>query len=422
MNDSLSRLQSVIDASGLWRGERAQTHKILLSPSVHRITESQRAGLESLGVALGECLRGLSHIAVIAYEQSANHRGTWAKIRQIFSTGVPRIYHQFQAIRIRDIPRLLKLDLMVDTEGQFRIAEIDGHNKHGVGYSTLGMKFRDVLSSGSTTLPGVAKLIAEDARLMKHSEVKIFYADQERFYIPEFEIAQREIESHGVGCRLFSEMEATTEMLQSGLFLDLPFLYQKPAFYEAIGAAYRAGRVRFIIPPKPFLGAKAVLALLRNDSRNPKVEAILQAFIDDEMLRIVRRYIPPTFFVGKQALRIHDVEKLVSSRNYVLKEFISSGMKGTVFSTDPDFVAMLARADRAGMNYILQEEVLNQPQEFSWFDGQNDSSELRTSADWFMRVTVHYVNSGLADIIVTARRDKAVHGGKDCLQLGTIVI
>ncbi|MEK7596601.1 MAG: hypothetical protein AAB450_00600, partial [Patescibacteria group bacterium] len=131
---------------------------------------------------------------------------------------------------------------------------------------------------------------------------------------------------------------------------------------------------------------------------------------------------PPTFFVGKQALRIHDVEKLVSSRNYVLKEFISSGMKGTVFSTDPDFVAMLARADRAGMNYILQEEVLNQPQEFSWFDGQNDSSELRTSADWFMRVTVHYVNSGLADIIVTARRDKAVHGGKDCLQLGTIVI
>jgi hypothetical protein len=37
-------------------------------------------------------------------------------------------------------------------------------------------------------------------------------------------------------------------------------------------------------------------------------------------------------------------------------------------------------------------------------------------------VTVQYVNRQLADIIVTARRNKAVHGGKDCLQIGTVII
>ncbi len=422
MHDILPKLQSVIDTSGIWRGERARTHKFLLSPSVYRITAAQRRELEGLGVALNECLRGLSHIAVVAHDQSANHRGMWMKIRRVFTTGVPSVYHEFHGMRIRDIPRLLKLDLMVDNEGRFRIAEIDGHNKHGVGYSTLAMRFRDALYPGSTTLPGVVKLIAEDAKRMKQEVVKIFYADQERFYIPEFEIAQREIESHGVKCRLFSEMEATSDMLQSGLFLDLPFLYKKPDLYRVIGPSYHPGVVRFVIPPKPFFGSKGALALLRNDEKDHKLESILHAFIDREFLELVRGFIPETVLVGRKAAGIDLVRKLVATKRYVLKESVSSGMKGTVFSTDSDFDATLVRASGSNMNWILQEEVVNQPQEFSWFGGDNGSSELQTSADWFMRVTAHYVNRDLADIIVTARRDKAVHGGKDCIQMGTVVV
>jgi hypothetical protein len=72
------------------------------------------------------------------------------------------------------------------------------------------------------------------------------------------------------------------------------------------------------------------------------------------------------------------------------------------------------------MNWVLQEEITNQPLSFSWFE--NDSDFLNTSSDWFTRVTVHYVNRNLADIVVTARRDKSVHGAKDCIQIGTIII
>ena len=42
-------------------------------------------------------------------------------------------------------------------------------------------------------------------------------------------------------------------------------------------------------------------------------------------------------------------------------------------------------------------------------------------AEWFMRITVHFAQRQVADVIVTARQDKKVHGAKDCIQLGTII-
>jgi hypothetical protein len=122
-------------------------------------------------------------------------------------------------------------------------------------------------------------------------------------------------------------------------------------------------------------------------------------------------------FVGKD---IKEVEKYLSKKRYVLKESISSGMKGVYFSSNDDFPEALKRALESGTNWILQEEVINQPQSFSWYEPS--SSNLKKANDWLMRVTVHYVNRELADIIVTARRDRSVHGAKDCLQLGTVIV
>ena len=98
-------------------------------------------------------------------------------------------------------------------------------------------------------------------------------------------------------------------------------------------------------------------------------------------------------------------------------------MKGTIFSSDPSFESDLSDACKSQMNWILQEEIINQPQTFSWFeDGSNSAPILQTTEDWYMRVTVQYVQRQLADIIVTARRDKAVHGAKDCIQLGAVIV
>jgi hypothetical protein len=417
------KLSTVIDGSGIWNGPRRQSHAFFLSPSVYQITEAQRDELSRLGFALYDCMMGLSHIATIAYDRNLNYGGSWLLARRVFSTGVPKVYQELQGMNIRHVPKLLKVDLMVDQSGRFKIAEVDGHNKHGVGYSTLGLRFREALFPEAKSLPGTVKTLAEEVRRLGHDQIKLFYADQERFYIPEFEIARQEFAKYGIDCQVVSEMDADEQFIQSGLFLDLPFLYHRIGLYEGITDAYRKGNVSFIIPPKPCLGAKGVLALLRNDGGNLQLEALLRSFIRTHSLELVRTYIPETLLVGKQAEGFDSVNERVSRKRYVLKESISSGMKGTVFSDDPEFQKVLTGACRSNMNWILQEEVVNQPQNFSWFEhGNGHDPELKASGDWFMRVTVQYVNRMLADAIVTARRGKSVHGAKDCLQLGTIVL
>lgn len=416
-------LLKVAKDTRIWEGQRRATHAFRLSPSVYRITTAQQQELSQLGYAITDCLKGLSHLATIAFDPELNYRGVWTDLRQIFSSGVPKIYHDLQGQNRTHLPQLLKVDLMVDEWGQFRIAEIDGHNKHGLGYSTLGQLFRHSLNPEAKTLPGAVRLLADYARKLGFGTIKIFYSDQERFYLPEFEIAQAEFAKHGLHCQVFSEMEAETALLKEGLFLDLPFLYHRTALYETIIDSYRKGKVIFVIPPKPFLGAKGVLAILRNDSKDPILEGLLQSFIRPQSLKLVRRYTPETLIVGKQGTGVEIIKERVATKRYVLKESISSGMKGTVFSDDPSFMGVLHTACKTQMNWILQEEVVNMPQEFSWFeDGSNSAPILQTAEDWFMRVTVQYVQRQLADIIVTARRDKAVHGAKDCIQLGAVIV
>lgn len=415
-------LNSIISESGIWNGSRKESHAFLLSPDVYEITETQHHELSKLGIALFDCLKGLSHIGVIAHDSTLNYKGSWMFMRQVFSTGVPKIYQELQGMNVKHIPKLLKVDLMIDQNGKFKIAEIDGHNKHGIGYSTLALRFREALYPDSKSLPGTVNVLSQEVKRLGYNEVKLFYADQERFYVPEFNIVKQEFNKYGINCLVVSEMEANEDFLQDGLFIDLPFLYSRIYLYESIISSYKKGNVKFIIPPKPFFGAKGVLALLRNDERNSGIEALLCSFIKKESLELIRQYIPETFLVGKQAKRFDFVKNQVSNKKYVLKESISSGMKGTIFSDDSNFNSILSRACTTNLNWILQEEITNQPQTFSWFENNNGSiPKIKTQDDWFMRVTAQYVNRQLADIIVTACRDKAVHGGKSCLQLGTII-
>ena len=418
-----TKLTTVIAESGMWDGARKETHKFLLSPSVYQVTETKRQELSQLGMAIYDCLLGLSHIAVIAYDPSLNYGGQWAFARKVFSTGVPKIYQALQGMNVRHIPKLLKVDFMVDQNGDFKIAEIDGHNKHGLGYSSLALRFREALYPEAEVLPGTVKTLALEIKRLGHEEIKLFYADQERFYVPEFEVARQEFTKHGIRCVVKGEMEADESFIEEGLFLDLPFLYHRTHFYEKIISAYKNGKVEFIIPPKPFLGSKGVLALLRNDGGDEHLEALLLSFIKKTSLSLVRRFIPETLLVGRHAEKIGSIRSRLSQKRFVLKESISSGMKGTAFSDDDDFEESLSRACESNMNWILQEEVINCPQTFSWFEKINGSDpELRTADDWCMRVTTQYVNRKLADAVITARRDKAVHGAKDCIQIGTIIL
>ena len=419
------QVRQVVLDSGLWNNGGTSRYGFILSPSVYEVSPEKREELEALGAALQDCLAGLGRIAAIAFNPKLCHSLTWGMITKAMHTGVPAIYHDIMLLNPSRVPSICKVDIMESQDGNFRIAEIDGHNKHGLGYSTLAARIRRAVMPEVQAFPGIVSTLAKEAARRGESTIVLLYADQERFYLPEFRILQSELATHGVEVVVVAESDVRVEGEKAivgtdgkdyKLFVDLPFLYHNRTLNALLAARYRAGEIDFLIPPKPFLGSKAILALLRNDIGNEELEAILKSQIRSASLALLRKYIPETYLV-KRAKEEYWRDRC-NGKRFVLKESISSGMKGTVFMDDPHWNATMKRACDSYYRFILQEEVTNRSRSFQYFA---DGGRLR-QGEWFMRITVHYSMRRVADIVVTARQDKRVHGALDCLQLGSIVV
>lgn len=429
------KVKRVVLDSGLWDKGRMSSHGFILSPSVYQVSLEKLGELEAIGLALRDCLAGLGQIAMEVSDPRKSHNHVCGMIARALRTGVPAIYHDIMLLNPGSVPSICKVDIMESEDGNFRIAEIDGHNKHGLGYSTLAARIRRAVEPQAYAFPGVAATLAEEIKRRGESSAVLLYADQERFYLPEFHILQTELANHGINLLIFAEKEGylmqdrrtlvfkkplERERFKSfsghGLFVDFPFLYHNQELNERMANLYRSREIDFLIPPKPFLGSKAILALLRNDIGDKELEAILKSQIPPASLELLRQYIPETYLVHKRAKEEYWRNRC-KGRPFVLKESISSGMKGTVFHDDPNFDVAMKCACGSYYRFILQEEVVNRSQTFQYF---SDEGLLRQD-DWFMRVTVHYAARSVADVVVTARRDKKVHGALDCLQLGAVI-
>ncbi len=420
------RIKRVVLESGLWSGGRESSHGFVLSPSVYEVSGERRDELQAIGAALHDCLGGLGRIAAIAFNPQLGRSNVWGMIGRALRTGVPEIYRDLVQFKPGKVPSICKVDIMESEDGSFRIAEIDGHNKHGLGYSTLAARIRRAVMPSAEIFPGVSEALARETRRHGEESVVLLYADQERFYLPEFCVLRDELATLGIELIVVAENDVWVEdgrvLLadddrEHKLFVDFPFMYYNLKLNKALAELFRDGKVDFLIPPKPFFGSKAVLAFLRNDLANEEIEGILRSQIPISSLELLRRYIPETYLIHKGREEEY-WRGLCGERRFVLKEAISSGMKGVVFSDEPYFGAVMERACGSYYRFILQEEVINRSRSFQYF---TDNGELLRD-EWFLRITVHYSVRRIADVVVTARRDRKVHGATDCLQLGAVIV
>lgn len=420
------QIKQVVSASGLWDNEKKASHGFILSPSVYEISQKKRSELKVICEALHDCLAGLGRIAAIACNPQLGHSATWGMIARALRTGVPAIYHDIMLLKPSRVPSICKVDLMVSEDGSYRIAEIDGHNKHGLGYSTLSARFRKAIAPQALSFPGVAATLAKEIKKRGENSAILLYSDRERWYLPEFRIIQDELAAHKINLFVIAQNEMKVEnrkivVLEKNkehrLFIDFPFLYYNRSLNNLLADLYRNGKIDFLLPPKPFLGSKVILALLRNDSGDKELEAILYSQIRSASLELLRQYIPETYLVHKRVKEEYWLS-LCNDRRFVLKESISCGMKGVMFPDNPLFTTTLKRACNSYYRFVLQEEVTNRLQCFQYF---TDDGELRQD-EWYMRLILHCSMRDVADIVITARRDKKVHGALDCLQLGTIIV
>jgi hypothetical protein len=422
----LEKIRQIVVDSGLWNDGRESTHSFILSPDVYKVSKKKQTELEALGIALHDCLAGLGRIATIALNIQLGKNDTWQMISSILRVGIPKIYRDIMLLKPNSVPNICKVDLMESINGNYHIAEIDGHNKHGLGYSTLTARIRQTVMPGKQTFLGVAITLAQEIKRRGKNSIVLLYADQERFYLPEFHILQAELVLHGIKVIVIAESDVNIKddkidlgINENGhdLFFDFPFLYHNQALNTLLAKLYCEGKIDFLIPPKPFLGSKAILALLRNDTENEVLESILKSQIRIESLKLIRQYIPETYLVHNELKEAHCRSIYSGKKRFVLKESISSGMKGVVFSDELHFNTTMKSVCNSYGRFILQEEITNCSRSFDYF---TDTGSIG-HRDWFTRITVHYAVRKVADIIITATESKKVHGGKECLQLGAII-
>lgn len=426
-------LEATMEESGFWQGEQRFTHGFLLSPSVFTLSVNQQRQLEEIAAALNQCLVGLAKMAAVACDPHQGQTICWQMLGKIFRTGIPGFYHPLQVAYPEQTPAICKVDLLEDVEGHFWIAEIDGHNKHGLGYSVLARRLKMATSKlPNRDYQGVAPLLAEAVQTKGSRELTVIYANQERFYRPELLILADELGQLGIHLEVIDEIDWPKERQLPKVLLDFPEYFHNQWLRDALASAYFEGQVTFLIPPKPFLGSKAILAILRNDgmtgadsevrrqsavAKDEELEDILLSFLGEEAVETIRRYITPTYLVskrlGRSKPRPETWENLAKSADYVLKGVMSSGMKQVYFPEDERYWEQLTQA--AGTYYlrILQREVKQTTRVFGYWEGKEYHE-----APFYSRLTLHAGQGRIADVIATSRQDKRTHGAKDCLQLG----
>lgn len=422
-------LERVVVESGLWNDDRRKTHGFLLSPEAYPIFSGELVVLNNLGRAIYQCLEGIAKIAVIASNQELGGNRSWRMVKGVLHSAIPNYYQEISSLKPSRVPLICKVDLMVSNEPPyFFIAEIDGHNKHAMGYATLASQMAQMVKRPEEiSFGGVAAFLS---KILTNEEEKrsLFFllSQQERFYLPEVRILQRALAKSGVGSFIAHETEGIFHDVIRGQTLpswaktgmDFPFMYHNPCLVRDLVAQYQKNSINFLIPPKPFFGSKGLLALIKNDNEDEDLEAILRSQIPARALALVREHLPETYLVGK-GFRQDKWRESVKKYPFLIKKTVASGMKGIWFSDDFQFQHALEQAAIYPGHFILQREIKNKPERLQYF---TEEGEL-TDDDWFLRLTTLFTvlkPETIADIIVTARKDKKVHGALDCLQIGAV--
>jgi hypothetical protein len=363
---------------------------------------------------------------VIAGNPELGRSAVWRRINKALWSGVPEIYRRTYTYRPNSVPDLLKIDMIETDDDSLMIAEVDGYNERGLGYGILCNRLRAAVAPDARVLPGAGVRLQEAISSQTNRDVVLLlYANRERFYRQEFQIIADEMRRFDIKVIVAAEEEVTykegafwvsvngvkSKRVETDLLFYHPVMYHDHRLSNVLAELYLDGRVKYLIPPKPFYGSKAVLALLRNDEADGELEAILRSQMSLRSLEIVRSHIPPTYLITKSW---RDSEPACG---FVLKRTMSSGMKGTFFQDDPDFEKEMAAARKAECSYVLQREVNSSIRPFRYYSGEDQLvTEMCRN-----RLTVHYIGRRLAEAAITALPGKAVHGAVDSMLIGTVI-
>lgn len=406
-------LDGELERLGIWAGEERARQAYVLSPSAYRITPARRAALDAVACAVSGTYKGLPILDGLLRSRT-NLKNEERSILSYFDDahqGVPRA----RPVEYM-LPPIIKVDL-VETSDGYRIAEIDGYNPRGLPYPMLLRHlYSTAVDPSARFLEGTVAPTVDMQSHLPGERLDFLIADKERFYRPAIAFYVEQLRGAEVDACLRIESETSLADLGTALMI-FPKMDRNTALRSELQAAYLEGKVDFHFPPRPYLGSKLMLSLISNFGRDERVEALLGSCICSDALYALRALVPDTLAISKRNRRVG--EEFVRA-GALLKSANGSGMKGVHFSDEADFTAKLEQA--YGFNrpqFVLQREVEQVAEPHAYFSGGEEKVD-----HWYLRICAYVdtKSATIADIDVTGRSVKQVHGAKDCIQLPGILV
>lgn len=401
-------LESYLAHCGYWGDEEARRrYGYVLSPSALVLSKTQQQDLERLAVSTHAAVRTLNNRLCDIGAQvspSTHEDALLLRLGNVAMRGLLK-----PSAGVRAVPPVIKVDLVMDPDGRFHIAEVDTYNPRGLGFVTLleeSIHFelkRNAANRAFKRYPGTGGVAQVMRDLAPGKQWFLLVSEFERFYQASFAVFANALLRYGVAAKLLREQDIAnglTSVPEGAQLLAIPdTLNVYPAVRENLLSRYQAGELQTLFPPVAYVGSKAFLPYLR-------------------ACEGMEEFIPASALVGKKC---RSQEQLVDvTKPLVLKATVSSGMKGVYFSDlDPEKYASILASARTLRNpsWILQEQVHQKSSSVVVFDEDGE----RVVRDYYLRVTAYVSEQGIVDVEVTGRPDRKVHGAPDCIMVPVLL-
>lgn len=254
-------------------------------------------------------------------------------------------------------PTLIRVDLMVDINGAWKIAEIDPSNKHGMGFA-LACRYESGAGERQKLLSLLAPYVTSDVIIVLGRK-ESFYTREQKFF------AGKLAEYTGKKVVVVPEDNLTLKIPDETLILDFPFCGEDA--WRVLSRQFCEKPESFINPPRHALGGKALMTLPYEHA-----EWLEEAGMERVEIEELKTYLPPTY-----------------SGPFVGKEVFSSGAKGVFF-------------DAVDKKTVFQKYI--------------EQRAFRLNGECrFIRTAAHFVGSSLGELTVSATTTLPVHGGNDTM-------
>ena len=139
---------------GLWNSpENFKRYGYVLSPEVFTLNSKMQSQLTEIGLAVKAFQEGAKRLARYSFDKKETGKHTPSMLYRMFREalgGLPFVVSE------RNVP-ICKVDLMIDTQGNLKIAEIDAYNPRGIAYAMFLREMHNALGNfdGKKLMPGV---------------------------------------------------------------------------------------------------------------------------------------------------------------------------------------------------------------------------------------------------------------------------